>query len=224
MFQAKISIDYHFMFIGDGDFLIPLRSELETSDVDGGKTDSMTKFSACREYTAESSLRFDDEVAAAGSTKSAPKRVVSLPPGLSIVLALDGPIDLNAAAAGDPISAEVIENVHAARSKQILVHEGAIVKGRILELRHFMRASEFLISIRFNSLEEKGTVSPLSIRLVREVKAEQRTANGLIERGIEFLLPAAGSMNRGSQFRFPAKSGKFVIPDGFRSKWITVAP
>jgi hypothetical protein len=40
MCQAKISNDYHPMLIGDGEFLLPGRSELETFDTDGGKTDS----------------------------------------------------------------------------------------------------------------------------------------------------------------------------------------
>jgi hypothetical protein len=224
MCQASISTDYRFMPIGDGVFLIPRQSEFETSNINGEKTDSLTKFSGCREYAAESSLRFDDQDTSAAAIKTKPHQVTPLPPGVSLILSLVGPLDLGTAAAGDPISARVVDPVRARGSKEVLVHAGAIARGRILEMRHLLRASEFLISVRFDSLETKGAVLALSLRLAREIKAERRTSSGLVDRGIEFTLPAPASSGGGSLFRFPAKTGVFVIPDGYRSKWITVAP
>ncbi len=78
MCRSKTTIDYHFLLIGDGEFLIPLRSEFETFNIDSGQTDSVTEFSACREYTAESGIRFDDHDTSAGSIETAPQRVIAL--------------------------------------------------------------------------------------------------------------------------------------------------
>ncbi len=224
MCQAKVSTDYHLMQIGDGEFRIPQRSELETFDTDGGQTDSVTKFSACREYTTESSIRFGDQDTPVELIKTAPQRGTALPPGVSLSLALVGAIDLGTAAAGDPVSARVVRSVRARGSKEVLVPADAIARGRILEMRHEVKTSEFLISIRFDTLETKGTVSPLSVRLAREIKAEERNPSGFVTRGTEFSLPPPASMEPRSLFVFSAKSGAHVIPTGFQSKWTTVAP
>jgi hypothetical protein len=162
------------MQIGDTQFLLPRQSELQTYDTNGGATDSVTKFSACREYTAESSLRFDNQ-----DTTAAP---------------------INIAPAG------------------------AIAHGRILQMRRELKNSQFLVSIRFDTLETKGSASRLSIRLARQIKAERRELSGLIERGGEFSLPEPALADSGSRFTFPTKSGKRVVPAGFESKWITIAP
>jgi hypothetical protein len=238
MCEAKISTDYHFMRIGDGEYRIPQRSEFETSDIDGGQTDSVTEFSACHEYTAESRIRFDDQDMSAQSIKANPQRVVTLPPGLSLTLALVGAVDLGTAAAGDAISAKVVHPVRARGSKEILVPAGAIARGRMLEMRHYLKTSEFLISIRFDTLETTSAVSPLSVRLARQtdrswsafsappssLQTEDGTPNGLVIRGSEFSLPPAAATERASRFVFLARRGTYVIPAGFQSKWTTVTP
>jgi hypothetical protein len=224
MCYAKTTIDYHFMLIGGNEFLIPLRSELETPEPDGSQTDSVTEFSACREYTAESGIKFDERDPPVSSIKTAPQHVIVLPPGLSLSLALVGAIDLGTAAAGDRVIAKVVHAIHARGSKEVLVPAGAIARGRILEMRHEFSTSQFGISIRFSTLETNGAVSPISVRFAREVKSETRTPHGFVNRGTEFSLPAPASRERGSLFVFPAKSGAHVIPNGFQSKWTTVAP
>ncbi len=225
MCRAQISIDYHLIPIGDGEFLLPRRSRFHTFDLDGSQTDSVTEFSACREYAAESHLRFDDQDAPAGIVKTNPQHSKPLPPGVSLTLSLVSKIDLDTAAAGDPISAKVVHPVLAPRSKAILVPADAIARGRILVMRHELRTSEFIISIRFDTLETEGAVVPLSVRLDREIKAAKRnTGEGFSIRGTEFSLPAPASLEPGSHFTFHAKRGTYVIPAGFQSKWKTVAP
>ena len=224
MCQSKTTIDYHYVLIGDGEFLIPLRSELETPEPDGRQTDSVTEFSACREYTAESVIQFGGRDPSVSSIKAVPQHAIALPPGLSLTLALVGAIDLGTAAAGERVIAKVVHAVHARGSKGVLVPADAIARGRILEMRHEFSTSQFGISIRFTTLAINGAVSPISVRLAREGKAETRTPHGLVDRGTEFSLPAPASRERGSLFVFPAKSGAHVIPNGFQSRWTTVAP
>jgi hypothetical protein len=221
--RARSTIDYHYTLIGNEEFLIPLRSELETLSPGGGKTSSVTTFSSCREYTAESSLRFDGQESA-GQVETTPQTTTPLPPGLSLTLALLGPLDTRIAAAGDAISAQVSKAVRAPHSNQILVPAGAVAHGRILQMRHQISSSQFLISIRFDTLETRGAVSPLSIKLDRDLPTEKgRTQNGFRQRAPEFTLPPPASGGAGSLFVVPVRSGMYIFPRGFQSKWTTVA-
>lgn len=222
MCRARTSIDYHYLLLGDGEFLIPQRSELETLSANASETSSVTVFSGCHEYTAESTLRFDSQESS-NTVTTAPQTTAPLPPGLSLTLALQAPIDTRIAAAGDAVSAKVSQAVRAPHSNQILARAGAIAHGRILQLRRQYGSNQFLISIRFDTLETNGGVSPLSLKLDRELKIENaRTQIGFRIRGSEFALPPPASAETGGLFVVPARSGAYVFPAGFKSKWITV--
>jgi hypothetical protein len=222
--RARTSIDYHYMLIGGDEFLIPRQSQLETLSGNANETSSITTFSGCHEYTAESSLRFDapESPAAARTTAQPPP---PLPPGLSVTLALLGAIDPRSAAAGDAISAEVSQSIRAPHSRQILLPAGAVAHGRILQMRHQYSSSQFLISIRFETLEVNGVVTPLSLQWDRELKAEKTPfPKGLRGRSPEFSLPPPAAGDRGGYFSLPAFRAGSILPAGFKSKWVTVSP
>ena len=87
MCRAETAIDYHYEKVGDGGFLIPQQARLRTSRMDGSSTMSVTTFSACHEYTAESTIRFDDvdspsEEKAASAAKAAEKASAAFAGGL----------------------------------------------------------------------------------------------------------------------------------------------
>jgi hypothetical protein len=84
--RARTIADYHYAQIGNGQFLIPRKSEFDTVSPDTNETHSVTTFSACHEYTAELSVAFGGDAPAAG-VKAAPKTAAPLPPGLSLTLA-----------------------------------------------------------------------------------------------------------------------------------------
>ena len=149
---ARTSIAYHLVPIGDGQFLVPRQVELETLSPDASETASVTNYSACHEYAAESTVRFDDGDAAS-ATKTAPAAPIALPPDVSLTLALLHPIDTDTAAAGDEVSAKVVKEVRTKDSKTILVPAGAVAHGRILQMRHQYASTQFQISIRFDTLE-----------------------------------------------------------------------
>jgi hypothetical protein len=225
MCRARTSIDYHYVLIGDGQLLIPRQSELDTLSPNASETSSVTTYSACHEYTAESSVRFDDADGPTVTAKNAaPPTTITLPPGIPLTLTLLRPIDTATAAAGDSVSAKVTKAVRAKDSTEILVPAEAVAHGRILQMRHQYDSSQFLISIRFDTLEMNGAVSPLSVKLDRELKAEKAgTKNRLGQRGSEFSLPPPASSEKGSLFVVPVGSGGYVMPSGFQSKWITLA-
>ncbi len=223
MCRARTDTAYHYAQIGDGRFLVPLHSEFDTLPTSLGETRSRIAFSACHEFTAESSLVSDDQASPA-ALKPAPVPAVPLPRGLELTLALTTPIDSGTAAAGDLISAKIVHAVHAAGSKEILIPAGAVAHGRILQMRHQYKTASFELLIRFDSLERNGSATPLPVRLDRDLKpAKGRTANGFATRGTEFSLPPP-SGDPASWFTFAATGARYVMPAGTESKWVTVNP
>jgi hypothetical protein len=222
MCRLRTVTDYHYAQIGNGQFLIPRKSEFDTVAPNASETRSVTTFSACHEYAAESSLVFDGQAPAA-AVKAAPKTAAPLPPGLSLTLALTAPIDVTAAAAGDAVSARVAKAVRAPGSNEILIAAGAIANGRILAMQHWYNPAKFQYSIRYDTLEQNGSVSPLAIQLEGELSAGQHSSNRLSTRGTEFSLsPPVTTSETGSWFAVTARSGGYVVPVGFESKWVTV--
>jgi len=204
MCRARSRYEYHSMLIGDDEFLIPRVSRVDTLSGNANETSSIMTFSDCREYTAESSLRFDAEELAA-TVKPGSQVPARLPPGLSLTLALLERIDPTTAAAGDAVSAKVSTAVRAPHSNQILVPAGAIAHGRILLMQHQYSSSRFVISIRFETLEANGVVTPLSLQWDRELKTEKgRPQNTLRSRSEEFSLPPPQTGETGGVFSVSA--------------------
>ena len=122
------------------------------------------------------------------------------------------------------MSAKVSTAVRAPHSNQILVPAGAIAHGRILQMQHQYRSNRFLISIRFDTLEANGVVTPLSLQWDRELKAEKAiTQVPLRSRGTEFSLPPPQTGETGGVFSLSATKAAY-LPAGLKSKWITVNP
>jgi hypothetical protein len=122
------------------------------------------------------------------------------------------------------VSAKVAIAVLVPGTKEILVPAGALARGRIIQMRHEYSTSQFLISILFDTLEIQGAVSPLSIKVDRELRPESRSPRGFKNRGTEFSLPPPASTEPGGTFGVPSRTGRAVLPAGFQSKWITSAP
>jgi hypothetical protein len=221
--RAQSTIDYHYVLIGDGEFLLPRRSEVNTTSPDASETNSIITYSGCREYSAESVVRFDGSDVSSDVTEAVPPKSILLAPGLSITLALLNPIDTAIAAAGDPVSAKVVRAVRAAKSRDVLVPAGAVAHGRILEMRRLYDPSQFQISIRFDTLEANGTIAPLALMLEKDFKIESAASKaGFHTRGTEFSLPGAGPPEKGGLFVVPVRTGRYVMRAGVESKWTTL--
>jgi hypothetical protein len=171
---------------------------------------------------SESSLLWDPDAPRAAANAS-PKSAPPLPPGISLTLALANRIDTRTAAAGDAIMAKVTKAVHAQGSDEILVSAGAIAHGRIVQMRQEFATGHFLIAIRYDSLEQNGTVAPFAVRLDRELKAEQaQSKSRLPSRGTEFSLPAPIT-EPGTWFTLTPMAGHATVTAGTATKWITVS-
>ena len=222
--RYRTSTDYRYQPIGGGQYLIPTKSSFDVLLPSGNEDRSAIVFSGCHEYGAESSLILDGEtprsVAHAG-----PKTGRPLPPGISLSFALVTPIDTLTVAAGDAVTARVTKAVRAPESNEILVAAGAIAHGRIVQMRHEIFTGKFLIAIRYDTLEQNGSVTPLAVRLDRELRtAQEGSRSGFATRGSEFALPPAGTSGEaGTWFTLSAADGHAIVAAGSETKWITVA-
>jgi hypothetical protein len=222
--EAETTLDYTGVRIRVGDALLPRESQLQVVMQNGRQTVNTTIFSGCREYQAESALVFDE----APDTESTAARPLfhmpaALPIGLPVTLALSAAIDTDTAAAGDLVSAEVVQSVSRPGSgepgsTQTLIPAGAIVHGRITRVEHHVFPKTFfLIAMSFNRLEVLGTPSPFAARFDPSAELTQ-------ELGVDLSVQGGGVVfwNTGT-FLLATKKNRVVLPAGYQSTWSTLA-
>ncbi len=231
MCQAKTTVDYQHLHMGDRDFLIPLTSEYQTDQIDSSRSNSVSTFSACHEYSAASTISFEDDDPVSGDAEKAAENAPALAAGLSLSLKLTAPIDTSTAAAGDVVFATVSKAVIGPASKTILIPSGARVRGRISEMRQFMKPSpHFQIGLLFETVEFEGREAPVTLVQQRETTPSPPLSSvGSVEavsssrqgtRPQDLNIPAPSASGQGGTFVFTAR----IIPAGFESKWITRQP
>jgi hypothetical protein len=218
---AESSLEYAGVHIGDGDFLLPRQNQLRLTYRDARVTNSTSVFSGCREWHADSALRFDDaaDAAADGAAASGAKAETGLPARIPFTLRLATTIDSDTAAAGDAVSATVTRPVKAPKSNLILIPAGAVARGRISRMEHHLVPGKtFVIGIAWQSLEVEGVSMPLAALLDRnaEVAAPVMPGTALARRPDTLTSPDA--------LVIPSSAAKYVLPPGFESHWVTVKP
>jgi len=143
------TIHYGRTRIGASEFLLPTDHELTVTDLEGKENRSLTHFTACREFTAESSIAFDTEhrAAAVPETKVGELR---LPDGVQLDLELETPIRSEDSAVGDPIAARLNRAIHLSG---VAIPKGATVSGRIAGLEQYFEPEDyFIVGLEFTSL------------------------------------------------------------------------
>jgi hypothetical protein len=186
---------YQRVKIGSGDFLLPELSTMKALYRHGAESVNETRYSDCREYVGESTIRFDDVDPAAPSTAEAKAATKPLPPKTRLQINLTKPIDTETAAAGDEVTAAGTAG-----------RENVRLQGRILRLAQFMApAARWLIAIRFDTIERGGISQPVSLKPLDSIKS----ATPFPE------LPADAGV-----FAFDGR-GNIVVDQKFRSTWVS---
>ena len=218
MCRAETGIDYHFEKVGDGGFLIPQQARLRTTHPDGTATLSVTTFSACHEYMAESTIRFDDgDAPSEEHTRAASQASTAFAGGFEIVLKLASPIDTDTVAAGDAVLATIARPVLSPKSKQVVAPAGIRVRGRILAARHFFSDDRgFDIALKFDRYELNGVTAPFAAILMM---GQTRIAGAGVS-----LRPLDWSGDWGGAMSFHTKSAHIVAPAGTELRWMTLTP
>jgi hypothetical protein len=146
-------MNYQRVKIGSGDFLMPEVSTMKALYRNGAESVNETRYSDCREYVGESTIRFDDVDPA--SALAAPKATLQrLPAKTRLEITLAKPVNTELGAAGDEVTGIASFGLEHDR-----------VHGRILRLAQFMTPMpRWVIAIRFDSIELGGTRQPLLLR------------------------------------------------------------
>jgi hypothetical protein len=157
------SIHYARGRIGSSDFLLPQDDDLTVADEKGNESRNLTRFTACREYAAQSSIRFDAGPAAAPAPQMKVEEL-HLPARVSLEVQLVTPVTSADAAVGDPITARL---GHAIKLPGMSIPKGATVSGRIRSLEQYLEpAKYFLVSLEFLSVSFGETRALFHARLV----------------------------------------------------------
>ncbi|MCU1233845.1 MAG: hypothetical protein JWP63_1812 [Candidatus Solibacter sp.] len=215
---AASTLEYELVRVGEGDIMLPRQSQLDIQLKSGRETRNTITFSSCRKYQAESELVFSTAAEPASVAAATPGRGhVTLPIGLPVTLSLDEPIDSATAAAGDPVAANVVKPVLRAGSRDVLIPAGAVVRGRIRRVEHYLWPQPyFRISVSFNRVEVQGAVSPFFARHEADAQLARELGANLALRDTGIWFWGVGT------FLYPSKKDRTVIPAGFESKWFTL--
>jgi hypothetical protein len=213
------TIHYGRTRIGAADFLLPMDHELTVTDLEGKENRSFTHFTACREYTAESSIVFDTEHRAAAPPPTKVEEL-HLPDGIQLELLLETPINSEESAVGDPIAARLDRAVN---FSGVAIPKGATVSGRIVGLEQYLEPEGyFIVSLEFTSLTFGDKRAQFHARLVGPRPHEDRRLeiNGVnmehsMPNGLDILDSAPGA----GVFRVQA--GKLRLSRGLHMTWKT---
>lgn len=182
--EVSDTLDYRSQTIGNGEFLLPDLAVMDVVFRNGEEAHNETRYSECREYVGESSIRFDDADSAnasAGAAATSPQGAPStpMPPGIRLRISLLAPLD-QSAAAGDEVVGYVVKDVKAGKAG-IVAHTKDRVRGRVLRVEHvFYPSPRWIVRLRFDTLETSGAARTMNLRSV---------ANGPPE---TFVFPSRG--------------------------------
>jgi hypothetical protein len=185
--STEDKIDYAVTRIGDGDFLLPAQSELTMIAMHGGEEQNRVKFTACRQFSGESVVTFEEPPAGKPDAAPIPTREFDLPEGLDVLLVLIKEIDLQTTAIGDPIYARVDHDVK--QKGQLVIPKGATANGRVVRLEKYDNYS--ILGIEFSEIEAPGirarmkgnltsTVGPVGPRRALSPRTPRLPGEGII--------------------------------------------
>jgi hypothetical protein len=180
------TLDYGSVRLNNFEFLLPKQVRLHVINADGGELENRTVFSDCHEFRGESSLSFDatsqtGQVAA----QKAISKVLALPPGLPVRVALSHAIDTATAASGDLFKAELTSPIKE-NNNRVLVPKGTPVTGRIVQINrsYGSRSIALTLALKLETVELNGVRQPFDARLNSVVK-KPVAADYVINRGLK---------------------------------------
>jgi hypothetical protein len=219
---ATDTASYERTRIGSRDFLMPRESVFRTLQTDSGVTEAVIAYSSCREFQSASTIQFAPAEPARGTADASSR--FSLPSGLAFTVALVDPIDTDIAAAGDAIVARIRRPVMNPVSKAVLVPADATVRGRIVRMEHFP-GTRFVIAIQLETLDVNGLETPVYARPGEARGSGTQTERSFLSRpGVHIVLPRLGEPGNAASFVFGTLKDRYVVPAGYESNWITIAP
>jgi hypothetical protein len=162
--QVSDTMEFKSVSIGSGEFLLPAQSEEIIVDSAGLTTRNRLDFSACRQFAGHSKVSFDAPATAeSAATSPAEAAPLKLPGNLQLSLRFANEIDLDYAAIGDEIQAELTQDV---KSKgQVILPKGAMVSGRISRIERHVDFN--VVGVTFFEVASGKLHAPLELTFER---------------------------------------------------------
>ena len=200
-------IEYGASKIGERMFWLPVRSVEEITSTAGRTDRNITRFSGCRAFTGESTLRFDD-----GPVETAavhPVKVIELPAGIWFEIQFDDIVDSVKTHVGDLIAATLASDIK--QKGQVLFPKGSAVEMRLVRLQ---RRQDW-ISFEFAAGEVTSKTASARLLAVPDSTARARAGSP------PGVPQALGDIGRPGLGTFYLRGNRFSLRKGFRSIWFT---
>lgn len=223
--QAETVVTYSRSTIDSIETLLPASAEFHVAAVNAEENLNRSRFSACRHFGAESTVRF---AGAGGGEAEAdraahPRYANAIPAGAVLDVMLDSVLDSGRVAIGDAIRATLAKPLR--DSDRIIAPQGATVTGRLVRLEKRTLPFPLLdVGLELNAIEVNGTAIPLSATmqqagpaagLIREQKRMDPTFTKRRTNRMDILVR---EIQRGQGIlMWDARRGP--IPKGLRMTW-----
>lgn len=152
--KVERQLQYARISVGASEFLLPQHAVMIVTWRNNDINQNEVLFQGCRQYVAESMVRFDaSDPTAEVSSASGAKPAIPLPEEFEAELTLDTDIDSDTAAVGDPVTARLQEGIR--RDGEIAIPKDAVLHGRISRLP--LIDGHRYIDFRFRYFDWNGT-------------------------------------------------------------------
>jgi hypothetical protein len=226
--EVDTTLDYDNVPLSGSEFMVPVATHQRFIGRDGTESENHYSFSGCRDFQAESQMKFGDAPSSDRRAMPRPKPASVLTAGLAVSIDLTTSVNSDTAAAGDRIEGRLAKPVlnldHAT-----LVPAGAPVAGRLMrvEVEH-LPASRVTFVLEWETLEVDGVSEPLALVPNRKVKQPGIQFGGLAsvpaliialrKRPTVIELPRPDE-ERFAIFHFPGD--RHIMESGIRTEWLT---
>ena len=222
--ESSTTVDYASIPIGDGEFLLPLDSNLHFLMRDTTETEVRINYSSCHQFLGEAKLVEQPDLAVSQPTPRASP--VPIAAGLLISLKFTQAIDSDVAAAGDVLLAKVTKAVRDPASSKVLIAAGSLVQARLVGMEHWLgQTPRFAFTIQLETVELEGVTTPIYARLptASEEKDALKKKPDLMVRN-EFYLAPRGQSRPAAHHVIYTKDKRCAIPRGYQMRFVTVDP
>lgn len=238
--EVNTTLDYSRSRLRDEEFLLPGQTQLDIFKTDGSEDRNHAVYSGCREFTAQSSIRFGapDPAPGLAATPVSTTPIVQAPAGVRLRVRFPQRIDTATAAGGDTVKAVLVSAIRDSSSKTVLAPDGSEIVARITRLEQIAGSKQ---SIRMEVRLE-------GVRTPHGLVALKALANPAATDGAEAAHPRVRAASGGGTtlglggppappnrvllgrlhtdsgtyvFEFPDEKPGFVIKAGLESSWVT---
>ncbi len=217
--RAETDVKYQLVNISGTPSLIPAVFLLRMETQAHLHTVNRNEYSQCREFGSESTLLFDlNNAPAEPESADTPAAGAWLPPGLTLPVRLQTPVDDRKSYTGDPVEGVLLEAVHVPGTGTTIPKD-AILHGVIARLEHrYAPWKHYLVSIEFERLKYGNT----SFRLAAWPKTTQKTRD-LLSDIYGGRVPADLTADA-QQGTLALESAHVHLDNRFSAEWTTRKP